>query len=166
MATQSDSSVVSIGAAERANLVKLLRAAYPHEQFPDGPYERTADKIAEQIGESVWHRTLLTRGLQTLDQAAGGVKFAALDEVAAREVLAKLADAEFFVFIRGVAVPILYDDHQVWELLGYEGESFSKGGYIDRGFDDLDWLPDPRIEEYDGPEEFVEVADQDRPKGA
>ena len=40
----------------------------------------------------------------------------------------------------------LYSDPEVWELLGYEGPSFDKGGYIDRGFDDLDWLPDPRIE--------------------
>ena len=45
----------------------------------------------------------------------------------------------------------LYDDHEVWDLLGYEGSSFDKGGYLHRGFDDLDWLPRPRIEEYDGP---------------
>ena len=25
-------------------------------------------------------------------------------------------------------------------LFGYEGESYSHGGYIDRGFNDIDWL--------------------------
>ena len=33
-------------------------------------------------------------------------------------------------------------------VLGYEGASFDKGGYINRGFNDLDWLPEPRIEEH------------------
>ena len=69
----------------------------------------------------------------------------------AEKLLQELADTEFFTFVCGIAVVSLYDDHEVWELLGYEGASFDKGGYIDRGFDDLDWLPTPRIEEYDGP---------------
>lgn len=149
----------------RTNLVKLLRAAYPHEGIPDGPYERTADVILAQLDASLWHRLALVRGLESLDEAADG-DFAALDDEAAGKVLQKIADAEFFVFIRGVAVTTLYDDHEVWEHLGYEGESFSKGGYLHRGFDDLDWLPDPRIEEYAGPEQFVEVAEHDLPKEA
>ena len=33
-------------------------------------------------------------------------------------------------------------------MLGYEGTSFDKGGYVNRGFNDLDWLPEPRIEEH------------------
>lgn len=165
MATQPNIDETALGADDRANLIKLLRTAYPHAQFPDGPYERTADKILDQVHESVWHCTLLSRGLRTLDGAAGA-PFRELDDVAASRVLNDIADAEFFVFIRGVAVPILYDDHEVWDALGYEGESFSKGGYLNRGFNDLDWLPDPRIEEYDGPEEFIEVADQDQLKEA
>lgn len=165
MASQPNIDETALGAQDRANLIKLLRTAYPHAQFPDGPYERTADKILEQVHESVWHCTLLSSGLRSLDAAAGG-SFCELDAAAATDLLTKIADAEFFVFIRGVTVPILYGDHEVWEVLGYEGESFSKGGYLHRGFDDLDWLPDPRIEEYGSPGDFVEVADQDQLKEA
>lgn len=165
MATQPNIDETALDATDRTNLVKLLRTAYPHAQFPDGPYERTADKILEQVHESVWHCTLLSNGLRSLDLAAGG-SFSELEDPAAAGVLAKIADAEFFRFIRGVAVPILYDDHEAWAALGYEGESFSQGGYLNRGFDDLDWLPDPRIEEYDSPGEFVEVADHDQLKEA
>ncbi len=146
--------------ASRAALVRLLRAAYPHPRFPDGPYERTADAIISQVDASLWHRLALTRGLTTLDAAAGG-SFADLDDDAALSLLRTMADAEFFRFVRGVAVVTLYNDHEVWDLLGYEGESYSKGGYLERGFDDLDWLPSPRIEEYDGPERLVEVAPDD-----
>lgn len=153
---------IALSADARRDLVRLLRAAYPHEHFPDGPYERCADAIVEQIEESVWHRMALVQGLESLDDRAGG-DFEALDDGAAEEVLRDLEDAEFFRFIRGVAVVTLYDDPETWKLLGYEGSSFEQGGYLHRGFDDLDWLPDPRIEEYDGPDALVEVADHDQP---
>lgn len=139
-------------------LVKLLRAAYPHPAFPDGPYERCADKVIDQLDADLWHRLSLQRGLETLELSGDPET----DEKALREI----ADAEFFVFVRGVAVTTLYDDHEVWDLLGYEGSAWEHGGYVDRGFDDLDWLPDPRVEEYDGPEAFVPVAQADQPQGA
>jgi hypothetical protein len=149
----------------RRNLVRLLRAAYPHSRFPDAPYERTADAILAQVDASLWHRLVLTQGLGTLDAKAGG-SFADLDDQAALRLLEELEDAEFFRFVRGVAVVTLYDDAEVHELLGYEGPSFEKGGYLHRGFDDLAWLPNPRIEEYDGPERLVEVAPHDEPAQA
>lgn len=146
----------------KPSLVRLLRAAFPHPSFPDGPYERTADIILGQLDGDVWHRVALETGLTSL--AATG--FADLSDEDAEQVLRGIGDTEFFAFVRSAAVPVLYDDHEVWELLGYEGSSFEKGGYLNRGFDDLDWLPDPRIEEYDGPDEFVEVAERDQPASA
>ncbi len=154
-----------LGPDSRRNLVRLLRAAYPHSRFPDGPYERTADAILSQVDASLWHRLVLTEGLATLDAKAGG-SFSDLDDAAALTVLEELEDAEFFRFVRGVTVVTLYDDAEVHELLGYEGPSFEKGGYLHRGFDDLDWLPNPRIEEYDGPDRLVEVAPHDEPAQA
>ena len=154
-----------LGSDTRRNLVRLLRAAYPHPRFPDGPYERTADAVLSQTDASLWHRLVLTEGLTTLDATAGG-SFADLDDDAALALLRDLADAEFFRFIRGVAVVTLYDDAEVHELLGYEGPSFEKGGYLHRGFDDLDWLPSPRVEEYAGSDQLVEVAPHDEPAQA
>jgi hypothetical protein len=34
----------------------------------------------------------------------------------------------------------LYNQPAVWSLLGYEGSSYEKGGYLNRGFDDVNWL--------------------------
>ncbi len=31
----------------------------------------------------------------------------------------------------------------MWKVFGYEGEAFSQGGYLHRGFNDLNWLPEP-----------------------
>ena len=42
--------------------------------------------------------------------------------------------------IRGDLVTSLYNQPALWSIFGYEGESFSKGGYIHRGFNDITWL--------------------------
>ena len=34
-----------------------------------------------------------------------------------------------------------YNIKAEWPLFGEEGSSWEKGGYINRGFDDIDWLP-------------------------
>lgn len=143
-------------------LTRLIQRAFPHSSFPDGPYTRTAESIVTQAEDSLPDKLNLAAGLASLDAAAGG-SFADTDDAAADEIIAKMLDAPFFGFVRAISVVTLYNDPETWKLLGYEGASFDQGGYLHRGFDDLDWLPDPRIEEYDGPDQLVEVAPADEP---
>ena len=56
------------------------------------------------------------------------------------DVLRSLEKSKFFQTVRGGLITGLYNQKTVWPLFGYEGESYSKGGYIDRGFDDINWL--------------------------
>ena len=141
----------------RSVLIRVIRVAFPHPNFPDAPYERTADTILAEAANSTWFRVALTQGLLTLSHFAGG-DFRELDEEEATKVLRRIESTEFFGFVRRTTVLNLYDNADVWEVLGYEGPSFDKGGYINRGFDDLHWLPEARIETYDGPNTLVEVA--------
>ncbi|GAA4883772.1 hypothetical protein [Serinicoccus chungangensis] len=134
---------------QRQVLVRLLRVAYPHDSFPDGPYERTADAVVEATADDRRLAATLGPDLDMLDTICGGDFLGAPDEEATL-ILREYADEPYFRQIRGVAVVALYDDREVWDLLGYEGPSFDQGGYLHRGFDDLDWLPDPRITEFDG----------------
>ena len=46
----------------------------------------------------------------------------------------------FFQKVRSGLITGIYNNKEVWPVFGYEGESASKGGYINRGFNDLDWL--------------------------
>jgi hypothetical protein len=155
-------TISAVSAEGRRTLIRLLRVAYPHASFPDGPYERTADAVIAKVEGSVFQALSLAHGLASLDAAAGS-SFVDLDDAAAYALLRQVENAEFFKLIRSVAVVSLYNDQETWTILGYEGSSYEHGGYLHRGFDDLDWLPSPRIEEYDGPEEFVEVAPHDMP---
>ena len=55
-------------------------------------------------------------------------------------ILKEIEGDAFFQKIRGDLVTGIYNNKDVWAKLGYEGESFSKGGYLERGFDDISWL--------------------------
>lgn len=131
---------------DRGTLVRLLRVAYPHKTFPDGPFERTADAVLAAAAADPRQLAQLIQGLHDLD-VLREVPFVELGDEAALTVLRGIQDSSaFFANVRAVAVVALYDDHEVWDLLGYEGPSFDQGGYVNRGFNDLDWLPEPKIE--------------------
>lgn len=156
----SDPVAASVEAAERPHvppspllpddaaqrLVRVLKVAFPHRGWPDGPYERTAEHILVTVSGNDFQTAQLGQGLVSLD-ALRDRPFADLAPGEALEVLQEVQRTPFFVLVRSTTVAFLYSDREVWQILGYEGESVDKGGYVDRGFDDLDWLPDPRIEE-------------------
>ena len=132
-------------------LVKILTTAFPHKNFPPGPYERMADQLITMADESPWFRMKLIQGVETIDASADR-KFSELSYEDAVAALKKVERTEFFSFIRRMTILTMYEDEEVWSSVGYEGPSFDKGGYIDRGFNDLDWLPEPRIEESEEPQ--------------
>lgn len=131
---------------DKQTLVRMLRVMYPHDSFPQGPYERTAQAVLDGVAATPRRRAQLCQGLNDLDTMRSE-PFVQLEDAVALTVLRGVQDAPFFVDVLGVAGVAFYDDHEVWDLLGYEGPSFDKGGYVDRGFNDLDWLPEPKIEE-------------------
>ncbi len=143
MATAASPAAADTAAATA--LTDMVRAMFPHASFPDGPYQRCAQTILAAAQNDVRFRTQLEQGLRDLD-VAGGAPFAQLDEAKRLEVLRGMSATEFFEGVRSRVITSLYDDREVWDLLGYEGESYGRGGYAERGFADLDWLPDPRIE--------------------
>jgi hypothetical protein len=128
---------------ELRTLTAMVRQMFPHERFPDGPYERCAVAIREAAADDVRTKAQLEQGLGELTAR----RFTEMDPHAAMACLKEISGSSFFAFVRATVITTLYDDREVWSLLGYEADSFAKGGWIDRGFNDLDWLPEPRIEE-------------------
>ncbi|GAA4523783.1 hypothetical protein GCM10023160_14370 [Brachybacterium paraconglomeratum] len=164
-APQTGDTVNDIEGSEDAaqTLLALIRAAFPHEGVPGTAYERAAATVQAAAEDTTWMRVKLAQGLDSLQALAGG-RFTELTAQEALPLLLRVQHTSYFGFVRQTVVVSLYEDEEVWEALGYEGPSFDKGGYIERGFDDLDWLPDPRIEEYDG-DPLVDVV-SDLPRAA
>lgn len=122
-----------------ATLVQMARDIYPHDQVGDEYYVAAVKGYdTEAAAEGI------EAGIAALNAAAHGKGHASYlamgwerDRV---DVLRAMEDSPFFQQIRGGLVTGLYNQKAVWPIFGYEGESFSKGGYIDRGFDDINWI--------------------------
>ena len=122
-----------------ATLVQMARDIYPHDRIPDERYV-----VAVKGYDTPEQAPMIEAGIAALDAAARGRGFdgylAAGWEDDRVEILRGMEQGEFFQTIRAGLVTGLYNQKEVWPLFGYEGESFSQGGYIDRGFNDIDWL--------------------------
>ena len=79
--------------------------------------------------------------LDTLAVSRGNPSYAGTGWEADRvAMLREIERTPFFQAVRGGLVVSLYNNPEVWPHFGYQGESYSQGGYIERGFDDIDWL--------------------------
>lgn len=79
--------------------------------------------------------------LDGLAEARHRMGYAAIGWEADRvAILREIETGAFFQKVRGGLVTGLYNQKEVWPAFGYEGESFSKGGYIERGFNDIRWI--------------------------
>ena len=136
--------VAGSSSTDRKLIFKMIRTLYPHASFPDGPYERTTDDVINKGNADAGKMIMMRDGLRDLADAS----FQGLSFKNATSYLKSIEGSAFFNHVRGTSVVTLYNDKEVWDILGYEGASFDKGGYINRGFNDLDWLPEPRIEEH------------------
>jgi hypothetical protein len=132
--------------ARVAELIMLATALYPHPDLRDGPYTRTVSSIITQAASDPGLYRTLSDGLRDLAQITTS-PIRDMDSTALDCLLRAVEQTTFFNTLRPLVAFHLYDDREVWEFIGYPGSSFEQGGYLHRGFDDLAWLPQPRIEE-------------------
>lgn len=122
-----------------ATLIQMARDIYPHDHVADEYYA-----VAVKGYDDAEKAPMVEAGIAALDAAAQGKGhpgYLAMGWERDRvDVLRGMEDSAFFQTVRGGLVTGLYNQKAVWPLFGYEGESFSQGGYIDRGFNDINWL--------------------------
>ena len=117
----------------------MARDIYPHDNIADEFYAAAVKgyDTAESKGP-------VEEGIAALNAAAAGRGhanyLAAGWERDRVDILRSMESSPFFQQIRGGLITGLYNQKAVWPVFGYEGESFSKGGYIDRGFNDIKWV--------------------------
>lgn len=123
-------------------LLGVTREIFPHEKLDDAVYALVVKALDEAAGTTAPDHDLLKLGVAALDQAAGG-DWLALAPTARLAAVTKIARNPFFEKVRSTAVVALYNNELAFAHFGYQGEAFSKGGYLERGFNDLAWLPAP-----------------------
>jgi hypothetical protein len=123
-----------------AVITAAARIMYPHDALPDAVYARVAQRLAEAARADAATARVIEDGVSALNR---GRPFSHLSDDERQAVLLGIETTAFFELVRSTAVIEVYSDERTWQLVGYEGPSFDKGGYLNRGFNDLDWLPDP-----------------------
>jgi hypothetical protein len=132
----------AIPASNAQTLLQALRVIYPHPSMSDQYYALVVAALDQDAKADQAVAAMLSEGIASLDQA-GPAPFVELSAGNQRQVLDAIEATDFFQTIRFKTIAVLYNNPLVWEAFGYEGEAFEYGGYVERGFDDLGWLPDP-----------------------
>ena len=135
-------SLETLSAADATTLLKALRVIYPHDSLGDQYYAAVVAALDQDAKANPETAGLLKDGIAGLDQAYQ-MPFVELSEGNQLRALEALQDSDFFQTIRFKVIAVLYNSPLVWQAFGYEGASFDEGGYVERGFDDLGWLPQP-----------------------
>lgn len=128
--------------SEGASLMAMARTICPHDKLDDAAYALVVQAVDGDVSKDATNRKLIKEGVASL-----GASFATSPENDRVEVLKKIESSEFFQRIRLKTIQVLYASSLAYAYFGYEGEAFSKGGYLLRGFNDLRWLPEVPIED-------------------
>jgi hypothetical protein len=81
----------------------------------------------------------LSEGVEALNGQTGSA-WIGLSEQARLEALKRAEQTPFFQTLRSDFVVYFYSNPAIWPLFGYEGPSNDQGGYLHRGFNDIDWI--------------------------
>jgi len=127
---------------QASTLLAMARRIFPHRAIDDSCYMKVVEVLDANSKSDPAVAKMLAEGVVTLD-GSGGTKFADLKENEQVAALAAVETTPFFQKVRATELESLYSNHATWRAFGYQGPAYAFGGYIHRGFDDLNWLPDP-----------------------
>ena len=127
---------------EGTTLMAMARTLMPHDKLDDAAYALVIQAVDSDAGKDENVRKTIKEGV-----AALGADFATSKEKERVAALTKIEPSGFFRIMRQKTVQVLYATPMAYAYFGYEGEAFSKGGYLLRGFNDLRWLPEVPLDD-------------------
>ncbi len=127
-----------------AALMRFTRDLFPHDQLVDAVYASAIAPLDDEAARDAKTKALLADGIADLDartMKVDGTRFADTTIEATRiAALKEIESSAFFKKVYGGTLTPLYNNRDAWMKFGFEGPSAPEGGYLHRGFDDLDWL--------------------------
>lgn len=125
-------------------LLVMARDIFPHDKIAEKYYLQAVEPYDAAAAKDEKLKRLLLDGIVRLNASAQKIykkNYINIPLEIDRVVVLKNIEASpFFQKIRGDLVTGLYNNKAVFTQLGYEGSSWEKGGYVNRGFDDIDWV--------------------------
>ena len=135
-------NLAAFTSSEGAALLSMARTIAPHDKLDDAAYALVIQVVDADAAKDANVLKMIKEGV-----AALGAGFASDSESGRVEALKKIEPSAFFQTMRLKTLQVLYSNPIAYAYFGYEGEAFSKGGYLFRGFNDLRWLPEVPAED-------------------
>ncbi len=130
--------------AQARTLLQMCRDVYPHDGLPVSAYQKVVDTFDDAAAKDPALAQMIRddiRDLNALSRKRNGKDYAAIASENQRVAILEASQGSaLFQKVRGDMIAGLYNNPDVWPLLGYEGPSAHLGGYLKRGFDDISWL--------------------------
>jgi hypothetical protein len=125
----------------RAAMLRMARLLYPHDAISDDVYAEVLDDALTAVASDTAFADTLRMAEEALN-AQQPQAFVDLDEAAQIAAMQVVERERFFAPIQEAVRSRLYNHPAVWALVGYEGPSFERGGYLNQGAGVIDWLPE------------------------
>lgn len=122
-------------------LGRMAQLLYPHDAIADDVYAEVVDGILSAVANDATISGALDAAVSALNavQAADWFDLEEEQQIAA---MTKVQGEAFFAAIQDQVMGRFYGHPKVREFIKYPGSSVEFGGYVNRGFDDIDWLPE------------------------
>jgi len=120
-------------------LVGITRRLFPHDNLDATVYRNAVLKFVEALHEDADRRTMIVAGIEALHSGSNWLDLPSEQQIS---TLVAIEDGAFFNAVRSATLGSIYGDERTWQILGYGGDASKFGGYVERGFNDIDWLPD------------------------
>lgn len=119
----------------------VARRLFPHDGLADDVYAEVAESVFDSFGANPESADLLDLAEAALNAQVNG-DWIDVDEDRQVAALKGIENEAFFGAIVAGLRGAFYNHPKVWAQINYPGSSREHGGYKDRGFDDIDWLPE------------------------
>jgi len=123
-------------------LTRLAQLLFPHRALADSVYDDVVTRALAMTAEDPAANDLLLSAEQVLNAQVAGSDWYAADEKTQLAAMSAVQGEAFFPAARNLFMFALYTHKECWKTIGYPGSSREYGGYLERGFDDIDWLPE------------------------
>ena len=130
--------LTTLSATQAQEMLAMARQLFPHDQLGDEYYWVVVESIDKDMAGSAELAVQIRAGLAKLSEEVGG-DFATASSDKQLAAMKKLEPTPFFATMLGKTQFYFYNNKGVWPKFGYEGSSWEKGGYINRGFNDVTW---------------------------
>lgn len=143
----------ALNEAEASLVLHIAKDIYPHHDLLGiEVYQAIADGVVAGASEDEATAQTLSEGLAQVEeqaQALFGSSYKDIEDADAREgLLRKFQNDGFFQSIRWASYFGIYNNPELWPKFGYQGSSVEQGGYLNRGFSDITFVPQgPSLEE-------------------